>query len=169
MKKLTLSAMLAAISICIFSIEAYIPPPVSLPGIKCGLSNVITLIALFLLGGREALLILFIRIILTSLFFTSGLSLAYSLIGGISAFLIMLLLKPLLKDCIWVLSVFGALAHNFGQIVTAAFLMHTAAIYSYLPILIISAVITGTFTGIAAQTAILKSKHLKKLFDEVKK
>ena len=169
MRKITLIAMLIAISMCIFIIEAYIPVPVPFPGVKCGLSNVVILITLFLLGRHEALEVLLIRITLTSLIFSQGLSFIYSFTGGLLAFFIMTILKKPLKDCLWVISVFGALAHNIGQILVAAVIMNTTAIISYMPILIISAIITGVFTGIAAQTVILKSNYLKKLFSEVKK
>jgi len=46
-KKLTLMAILTAIALIIFIIEAQIPLPISVPGVKLGLANVVTLFALF--------------------------------------------------------------------------------------------------------------------------
>lgn len=168
MRKLSLIAMLIAISMCIFTIEMFIPMPVPFPGVKCGLSNVIILVTLFLLGRSDAAKVLFIKIILTSLLFSQGMSIFYSLAGGISAFFTMALLKKPLNDVPWVVSVFGAIAHNTGQIIMACIIMNTTAIFSYFPILIISAIITGAFTGIIAQIT-LKSKYIQKLFGEIKK
>ena len=169
MRKISLIAMLIAISMCIFTIEMFIPVPVPIPGVKCGLSNVIILVTLFLLGRTDAAKVLFIKIILTSLIFAQGMSIFYSLFGGILAFLIMAILKKPLYDCIWAVSVFGALAHNTGQIIVAAFVMNTTVIFSYFPILIISAIITGAFTGITAPLIIEKNTYIKKLFGELKK
>ena len=41
-RKLTTMALLTAIALTIFIIEAQIPAPVPIPGIKLGLSNIIT-------------------------------------------------------------------------------------------------------------------------------
>lgn len=53
-KKLTTMAMLTAISMIVFLIEAQIPIPIAIPGVKLGVANVITLFALWTLGWREA-------------------------------------------------------------------------------------------------------------------
>ena len=46
-KKLTLMAVLTAVALIVFIIEAQIPAPVPVPGAKLGLANVVTLFALF--------------------------------------------------------------------------------------------------------------------------
>ena len=84
----------------------------------------------------------------------------YSISGGIICFLFMSAMSLFIKENrMWVVSVFGAIGHNIGQIVIACFIMGTFQIIWYLPILMISAIITGTFTGVAAQTAL---KHMRK-------
>ena len=45
-KKLTTMAMLTAISMIVFLIEAQIPLPIAIPGVKLGVANVITLFAI---------------------------------------------------------------------------------------------------------------------------
>ena len=40
-KKLTLMAMLLAIALIIFTLEAQLPPVVPIPGVKIGLANII--------------------------------------------------------------------------------------------------------------------------------
>lgn len=166
MRKISLISMLIAISMCIFIIEAQIPLPVPFPGVKAGLSNIIVLVTLILLGRREAFFVLVIRIILS--YFVTGHGMLYSLVGGVFAFFIMAVFIKPLKNYIWVLSVFGAVSHNTGQIITAVFLMGKAML-SYYPVLIISGIITGTFTGIIAQTVISRSNYVKKLFSDLRK
>jgi len=51
-KKLTLMAILTASALIIFIIEAQIPLPVPIPGVKLGLANAVTLFALFY-GSRK--------------------------------------------------------------------------------------------------------------------
>ena len=53
-RKLTLMAILSTIALIIFVIEAQIPAPVPVPGVKLGLANIITLVAMVVLGRKEA-------------------------------------------------------------------------------------------------------------------
>ena len=62
-KKLTTLAMLTAISMIVFLIEAQIPLPFAVPGIKLGIANVITLFVLWMYGWKEAGGVLIVRII----------------------------------------------------------------------------------------------------------
>ena len=67
-KKLALMAALTAIALTIFVAEAQIPPVVPIPGAKLGLANIVTLVAIVLMGRREAGEILLMRILLGSMF-----------------------------------------------------------------------------------------------------
>ena len=61
-KKLTLLALLAAIALTIFMIEAQIPSPVPIPGVKLGLANIVTVFTVFVLGSKEGAAVLAVRI-----------------------------------------------------------------------------------------------------------
>lgn len=160
-KQITRMAILTTVSLIIFIVEAQIPPVVPVPGIKIGLSNVITLIVLAFFGRREALVVLMLRIILGSIFTGTPLSFIYSLSGGLLCYITMSLLFNFFKgNTFWVLSVLGAISHNIGQIAVAVFVTATWQTALYLPVLIISAVITGTFTGLIAQAIIEKKDHI---------
>ena len=50
LKRLTTMAMLTAVSMIIFLVEAQIPLPIPIPGVKLGVANVITLFALWSRG-----------------------------------------------------------------------------------------------------------------------
>jgi heptaprenyl diphosphate synthase len=150
-KKMTILSMLTAIALMIFIIEAQLPPLAPIPGIKMGLANVITMITLVWFGKKEAFTVLMLRIVLGSVFAGQMMSFMYSLSGGILCFLVMALTVKRFKiNQLWIVSVFGAISHNIGQIAVAVFITGTWQIISYLSILSVSAVITGAFTGLAA-------------------
>ena len=119
-RRLTLMASLAAIALTIFIAESQIPPIVPLPGIKLGLANIITLVAMSVLSRRDAGLILAVRIILGSIITGSVSSLIFSLSGGILAYAVMAAIIGLFpEELIWVVSTLGAMAHNAGQLIAA--------------------------------------------------
>ena len=100
-------------------------------------------------------MILIARILLGSMFGGGVVSLLYSLAGGILCLLITLVLRRILtKKQIWVAGVMGAIMHNIGQILVAVVVTGTPSIVSYLPVLLISGIVTGTFTGFAAQAVV---------------
>ena len=119
-KKLTTMAMLTAISMIVFLIEAQIPLPIAIPGVKLGIANVITLFAIWTLGWKEAGAILIVRVVLGNLIIGNVMGMLYSLAGGVLCWLIMALLKPHMgRNQIWLMSIFGALGHNAGQLPVA--------------------------------------------------
>lgn len=160
-KKLTLVSMMLSLSLIIFTVEAQIPPIAPIPGIKLGLANVINLMALYMLGKKESFTILVLRIILSSIFAGNITGFMYSLSGGLVCFLLISMMSLFFQENrMWIVSVFGAIGHNIGQIMMACFIMKTPQIIWYLPVLMISAVITGFFTGMVAQTTL---KQLRKI------
>lgn len=149
--KLTLMAVLTAVALTIFVIEAQIPPLAPIPGIKLGLANIVTVYAIFSLGPGPAAMILLARILLGSLF-SGGMAVFYSLAGGFCCYLVMLVMRKLVTQRqIWVCSVLGAMAHNVGQIFAAVLITRTPGVAVYLPVLMVSGILTGLFTGLCAQ------------------
>ena len=150
-RKLTLMAMLTALSLIVFVIEAQIPAPVPIPGVKLGIANMITLVAMLVLGRREAGLILLVRIILGSVFAGGVSALLFSIAGGALAYAVMCLtLKRFPEKMLWAVSILGAVGHNAGQLAVAIAITKTAGLLVYAPVLIASAIITGAFTGLGA-------------------
>ena len=77
------------------------------------------------------------------------------LTGAIFSLGIMILFHLLIKKfSIIGISVLGAVFHVIGQILIAMLYLQTAYIWFYLPIIGISAVVTGVFVGIIAQLVI---------------
>lgn len=156
-KKLTQMALLTAVALIIFMVEAQIPSPVPIPGVKLGLANIITVYAMFLLGPAETLMILVCRIFLGSVFSGQMMTFFYSLGGGLLCWLAMVLMRRIVtRKQIWVCSVIGAICHNVGQIAVAIFISRTPSLIVYLPVLMVSGVLTGLFTGVAAQFLIAR-------------
>ena len=165
-KKITYLAILTALAIGIHVAESLLPIPIPVPGVKLGFANIITLFFLFhkpgSMSAADAFTILVIRITAGLLITGRFMAFAYSLTGGIFAFLAILLSKRFVtKKQIWVAGVLGAIFHNIGQILAAMILTGTPWIIVYLPILLIAAIITGTLTGVITQMVLLRLENHK--------
>ena len=154
-KKILILAILASISLVLFIVENQIPAPVPVPGVKLGLGNVIVVAVLFLYGRREALAVLAVKITLSALLTGNLGALAYSAAGGLLSWGGMCLLRGLLgPNQLWVASVLGAMLHNLGQLLAAVAIAATPGLLAYLPVLLLSGMVTGIFTGLAAQAVV---------------
>lgn len=166
--KLVTLSLFTVIALTIFIVESAIVLPISIPGVKLGLANIITLLVLCNYKPFDAFLVLFVRILLSALFSGQMLMLFYSCMGGLFCFVIMSLLNRFLSGHFLVLtSIFGALAHNAGQLLAAYLVMRSVSVLTYLPFLTLSGIITGLFTGLCAHfaqkkllPAITAEKHL---------
>lgn len=158
-KRLSFCALLTAIALTIFMVEAQIPLPIPLPGLRLGLANIVTVYAMFALGPRDTLLILLSRIILGSLF-SGGSTFLFSLAGGLCCYLSMLVMRKLLTtDQLWACGGIGAIFHNIGQCLMAIFVYRARQlIMVYLPFLMVTGIVAGLFTGLAAQFLLARLK-----------
>lgn len=148
-RRITMLGLLTTIALTIFMIESALPALAPIPGIKLGLANIVTLFILIRFQVRDAILVLFIRIILASVFAGQMVSFLYSICGGVLCLAVMALVNRVLdKKFIFLTSVFGAIAHNIGQILAAYFVLGMSGVFVYVPFLIISGVVTGLFTGV---------------------
>lgn len=161
-RKLALMALLTAIALTIFVIEAQIPAPVPIPGVKLGLANIITLITMCLLGKKEAGAVLLVRVLMGAMFAGSPSTLLFSAVGGLFAYLTMCLTVGLFgEDRLWIVSALAGIAHNAGQLLACVLVVKTPGVFAYAPILAASGVVTGVFTGFAAQNLLKALKKLK--------
>lgn len=117
-KQLTLCAVLTALALAFSYLENFFPLSLAIPipGIKLGLANIVTVFALYALGPAQALLILTGRCLLGAVFAGNMNALIFSLLGGFSAMLVMILLSRSRHLSIYGVSIGGAAAHNCGQI-----------------------------------------------------
>lgn len=161
-KKMVLICMLVAQAMVLFIVESMIPVPFIAPGAKLGLANIITVISIYTLSIKDTLMIIFLRLFLSTLFAGNLSTLLYSISGALFSFLIMFTIKNTLKDRISIIGVScaGAVFHNFGQILTSAFIVNTFGLTMYMPILTIVGIFTGVFVGI---TSTYLLNHIEKL------
>lgn len=151
-KKLTLLALLSAIALTIFMVEAQIPPLTPVPGIKLGFANIVTVFAVYALGPKEGAAVLFVRIFLGAVFAGNFSTIFYSAAGGVCAIGVTILLRKILKDNqLWIAGCLGAMAHSIGQMAMAILLTGTPGLALYLPVMIAVSILTGSFTGLCAQ------------------
>lgn len=157
-KKIAFCAVMIALALALSYAERFIPLQlvVPMPGIKLGLANVVTLVALYRLKNRYAFAILIPRCILGAVYGGGITGLLFSLTGGVLALVVMSLAKKVPLFSVYGVSVLGAAAHNIGQICAAVVLLRSVYVAAYLPWLLIAAVVTGILTG-AAGNGILKA------------
>lgn len=156
--KLTLSALFCTVALILSYIESLIPPFFAVPGIKLGLSNIISVYLLYTLGFKYALTVALLRVALSSLLFGTTLTLAYSLSGALLSLLLMYLFKKLSLFSEVGVSIIGGISHNAAQIGVAVIIMQTNQIVYYLPPLLVSGTITGAVIGIGGALLIKKLK-----------
>jgi len=157
LKDLTANALLTGLALIIFVIELQLPALSPVPGLKLGLSNIITVYAVFLRTPLDAFMILTARILLGT-FLSGNLSaLMYSAAGGALCLVAMIIFRRMFAPRrIWAASVFGAIFHNLGQVLVAVAVTRTPALMAYLPILTAGGMVAGLFTGLCAQFLIMR-------------
>ena len=157
-KQLARSALLVAAALALSYMERFIPLNlvVPLPGVKLGLANIVTMLALYFLDTKQGFTILVLRCVLGSVFGGGVSGLAMSLTGGVLAYGVMALAKKLPLFSVYGVSILGAAAHNIGQILAAMVLMNSRYIGAYLTYLLVVALFTGFATG-AAGAGVLRA------------
>ena len=149
-KKVATCAVLVALAMIFSYIEAILPIPFGVPGVKLGLANLVVVPGFYILRPGEVFLVSAVRILLSSLLFGNALSLLYSLAGGILSFFVMLGLKHVKGFSVAGVSLAGGVAHNIGQIAVAAWVVKNTAVLYYLPALTAAGVAAGLLMGILA-------------------
>ncbi|MDF2571942.1 MAG: Heptaprenyl diphosphate synthase component [Sporomusa sp.] len=152
-RRLVLLALLVAMSATLHVVESWLPVPMPVPGAKLGLANIISLLALIIFGWQEALYVAVARVLIGSLFGGAlfGPAFIMSMGGALISVLVMTYTYNnygRLFSLVGV-SVSGAVAHNIGQVVLAAILVYSLGLLWYIPYLLLFAVPTGLFTGLA--------------------
>jgi heptaprenyl diphosphate synthase len=150
---ITFCGIFTALAMIFSYIESLIPIPLPIPGIKLGIANIAIITVLYAVGSVQAVAINLLRITLTAILFGNLNSFLFSLAGGMLSILVMVVLKRLKVFSMVGVSIAGGVAHNIGQVTAAVFIMDTAAIYCYLPVLLVAGVVTGIVIGIVGGLA----------------
>lgn len=162
-RKIALLGILTAGTIVIAILESFIPS-IGIPGVKLGLANIMILVILYELGIIEAIVVNLLRVTVVGLVRGSIFSMGFlmSLTGAAMSLGIMILFYLVIKKfSIIGVSVIGSLFHVTGQVLIAMIFLGSAYVVLYLPIIAISAIITGVFVGITAKL-IIKTGAIRK-------
>lgn len=148
-RELAVGAVLTAAALALSYIERVIPFQllIPLPGVKLGLANIASMLALYYLSARTAAAVTVLRCLIGAIFGGGITGLLMSLTGGLLSVLVMALAKKNRNLSIYGVSILGAAAHNTGQVCAAAFLMGTWNIFIYLGFLLLTSIVTGICTG----------------------
>lgn len=141
-RNIALCGILLALSAGISAAESMIPLPL---GVKPGFSNLPVMYSMSRQGGKYGFAICLLKSVFVLL--TRGVTAFFmSLTGGVLSYIVLLILYKKTNVSLMLMSITGALIHNFGQLCAASVIMHTS-VFGYSPVMIISGCIAGMVTG----------------------
>lgn len=164
-KKIANMAMLVVLAMIFSYVESLIPINFGAPGMKLGIANLVTVTGIYFLALPEILLVVVMRVLLIGFMFGNGMSIIYSLAGGILSVLVMTLLKRAKGFSEVGVSIAGGIAHNIGQLIVAAIVVENMKLVYYLPALLIAGTITGCLIGMLGKKMlpVVKTEAVKSL------
>ena len=155
-RKIAYLSLFLALALILSYVESLIPFSFGIPGVKLGLTNVIVVWLLYLMGSKEAVGVSVMRILLAGFMFGNAFSIIYSLAGGLLSFAAMYLLKKTDTLNLISISITGGLFHNIGQLAIAAAIVSNYHILYYIPVLLWAGAMTGLLIGLISQEMILR-------------
>lgn len=139
--------LLLALAVLFGYVEAIIPVPMPVPGMKLGLANIVIVTILYLSGWKQAMIISMFRVVIIGVLFGNLFSIAYGLAGTVLSLIGMTLLRKTGKFSVLSVSAAGGLLHNCGQILVAVIVVIGFPWRFYLPLLMLAGLAAGTITG----------------------
>lgn len=157
-KKYARIAVLCALAVVINLIENLFIPPLGF-GIRFGLANIISLVALKLFGKNEMGMVVLTRLTLGNLIKGTifGTSFWISSLGIVLSSLCILLLDRLNASILFT-SMMSSLFHTTGQVIAICILYSQINIFVLLPLLTVSSLATGVLTGLISIKVIKRLK-----------
>lgn len=147
-RRVALYGMLIALAFVFSYVDAMIPLPVFVPGMKLGLANLVSVAGLYSVGLAGTALVAMVRIVLVGFTFGNTFSMLYGLAGGTASMAVMILARKSGWFSPVGVSILGGIFHNAGQLIIAAFVVRTTGVFVYFPALLASGVVTGTVIGL---------------------
>ncbi len=152
-RKVAVLGLCSAGAILLGYVESLIPVFFFVPGMKLGLANLAIVLTLYFFGLGSAAVVQLVRIVVVGFLFGNLFSIAFSLAGGFFSLAVMCLAKRYGGFTVYGVSVAGGVSHNIGQIFVAAFLVENVKIVYYLPVLLLSGLVTGLLIGLVSDEA----------------
>lgn len=150
--------LLLALAVLFGYVEAILPIPMPVPGMKLGLANIVIVTILYLAGLKEALIISALRVLIIGFLFGNLFSITYGLAGAALSLTGMSLARRSGRFSVLSVSALGGLLHNCGQILVAMIVVIGFPWQWYLPVLMLAGLAAGTVTG-AVNRMILPRVH----------
>lgn len=157
--KVSVLSMFTAFAIILSYIESFIPVA-GIPGVKLGLANLAIVLVIYYLGAKEALIVNVVRIVIVGFLFGNLFTILYSISGALFSMAAMVIMKKTDRFHMQSVSIAGGVAHNIGQIIIAAYMVETYSVIYYVPVLIVSGVVTGIAIGVVSQIIYERTKPL---------
>ncbi|NCA67218.1 MAG: Gx transporter family protein [Clostridia bacterium] len=154
-KKIAVLGILTALALIIGFVENMLPPVFAMvPYARLGLSNIIILLVLVIYDIQEGLIVLAIKIVLLAVLSGNPSMIIYSFAGGMLSILTMWLLTFMHKNSLAAISAVGGAMHNIGQVAVAALVTKTAAVFIFLPHLMLFGSLAGILTGVVCHIVV---------------
>ncbi|MEE8717588.1 MAG: Gx transporter family protein [Coriobacteriales bacterium] len=161
--------VLAALALIFGYLEALLPLPIPVPGIKLGLGNVVVLYALTCLGEGPGLAVMVVKVVASSLLFGSPTVFMYSFAGALASFAVMSLALRWSRLSLLGVSMLGGVAHMLGQLVVVGVVLTWQVAAFYLPVLVVAGLASGAVVGILCRLAIRATRNSAVLRDQRKR
>lgn len=149
-RKVSFLGIMTALACIMSYIEFLIPFSVGIYGVKLGLANLVILCLLYRQGVKEAFMVSVVRVFLVSMLFANMAVFLYSAAGAGFSLFIMWVAKKSRRLSLIMVSILGGICHNIAQLAVAVFLVEHIILWNYLPVLLISGIITGGVIGYLA-------------------
>ncbi len=164
-RRLCTDAMMLGFALILSYLEAILPLSVliPLPGFKLGLCNILITLVFAVISPWDAAIISLSRITIMGILFGNVPSFLFSLCGALFSYAGLWLLARLGRPLFSMIgvSVGCAVLHNIGQLIAASFWFGGAAVFGYLPFLLVAALIFGTVTGVLLLSLLPRFERLQ--------
>ena len=131
-----------------------------IPGVKLGLANLVIVMALYKMNVKETYALSVTRVLLAGFIFGNMFSILYSMAGGLLSLTMMVVFKKTEKFSVIGISLVGGVFHNIGQLIVAGLVIENISVIYYMPVLLISGMVTGVLIGVISNEMI---KRLRKI------
>lgn len=161
-KNVAFYGAMIALALIFSYVESFIPVSafIPIPGVKLGLANIVVLFALYTMRFRDAFAIAVIRVVIAGFLFGNPMTIAYSLAGSLLSLFVMATIKKTKLSMMGV-SMVGGICHNVGQLLVAIVLTETTRIAYFIPVLLISGLLTGLLMGFVAKLVVDRADIIK--------
>ena len=159
-KKVATYGILIALAMVFSYLESLFPLTIAVPGVKMGLANTVTIIAVYRRGMRDACFLSLILVTLLAILFGNIFSLAFSAVGAAVSLAVMYPMSRSARCSQVTVSMAGGVAHNAGQIIVAIFVTGVHQIAWYFPILCLTGTAAGVGIGLVSALILRQTEHL---------